>query len=387
VTSRVPVRIAAAGAVSGFGAGVEALWSGLLSGATRVGRTPSFLRGAAPVCRVPDAVIGERDADWTFTMLAAAARELRTCPSWARAAALPPGRLGVSVGTTQGPIDRWLDHQRRLAADPCFQPDRPALSGPVHRLARMLGAEGPVACPSMACASGSAAIGLGLEWIQADLCDAVVAGGVDALSEFVYTGFANLKALDPELPRPFDAARAGLCLGEGAGLVLLAAGADEREGPELRGRGLSADANHLTGPDPTGSGVARAMGQAFEEAGVTPAEIDFVSAHGTATVFNDLMESKAFTTVFGAEGARRVPVNSIKGALGHTMGAAGALEAVLCARVIQRGLVPPTAGFRELDPEMTLDVVSGEPRPGRYRRVVSTSSGFGGVNVALVLAS
>jgi 3-oxoacyl-[acyl-carrier-protein] synthase II len=377
--------ITATGAVSGFGAGVEALWTGLLSGASRVEKTPAFSGGAAPVCRVPDGALpGARDTDWTFTMLAAAAREIQASPAWGHAADIAPHRLGVCVGTTQGPIDRWLDHQRRLAADPSFRPDLPALSGPVHRLAKLLGARGPVACPSMACASGSAAIGLGLDWIRADLCDAVVAGGVDALSEFVHTGFANLRALDPDRPRPFDGARAGLCLGEGAGLVLLARAG---EGPALVGHGQSADANHLTGPDPTGAGVARAMGQAFEQAGVTPDRIDFISAHGTATVFNDLMESKAFTTVFGADGARRIPVNSIKGALGHTMGAAGALEAVVCTQVLQHGLVPPTAGFQNLDPEISLDIVSREPRPGRYRQVVSTSSGFGGVNVALVLAS
>ena len=239
----------------------------------------------------------------------------------------------------------------------------------------------------MACASGTAAIGLGLEWIRADLCDAVVAGGFDALSELVYHGFANLRALDPERPRPFDMDRAGLCVGEGAGLVLLEADASPDAGPILCGQGHSADANHLTGPDPTGAGVARAVTAALAEAGLKPEQIDFVSAHGTATVFNDLMEAKALATVFGARAAREIPVHSIKGAVGHTMGAAGALEAVVCARILATGLAPPTAGLRNLDPRIGLRVVAGEPLAGSFRRVLSTSSGFGGVNAALVLAA
>jgi len=237
----------------------------------------------------------------------------------------------------------------------------------------------------MACASGTAAIGLAMDWLREGRCDAVVAGGVDALSELVHTGFQRLRALDPALPRPFDARRAGLALGEGAGLVLLEADVDD--GIQLAGRGLSADANHLTGPDPTGFGVVRAIRDALADAQRGEAEVDFVNAHGTATVFNDLMESRALLQIFGEPRAWSVPVNSIKGAIGHTMGAAGAVEAVLCSLVLREQVVPPTVGLEQQDPEIPLDVVQSRPRAGSFRTVVSTSSGFGGVNAALVFTA
>lgn len=371
--------LTATGAVTALGADVRALWDGLLDGASRVAPTPEFLDGSAPVARVPLAPSATEDR--TDALLRLAANQLQESPAWHRAAA-DPRRVGLCVGTTQGPVHSWQQGQHRLGLE---RPALPDLAAPIHRLARHLGLGGPVACPSMACASGTAAIGLALDWLREGACDAVVAGGVDALSDFVYHGFLGLRALDPERPRPFDARRAGLGLGEGAGLVLL-----ERLDPPQRGtirvagRGLSADANHLTGPDPTGSGVARAINAALADAGCAAEAVDFVNAHGTATVFNDLMEAKALERVLGQR-LGRVPVNSIKGAIGHTMGAAGALEAVLCAQVLRHGRIPPTAGLEQQDPAIELDVVQGAPRDGDYRCVVTTSSGFGGINAALVL--
>jgi 3-oxoacyl-(acyl-carrier-protein) synthase len=256
----------------------------------------------------------------------------------------------------------------------------------VHELARLLEAGGPVVCPSMACASGTAAIGIGLEWIRSGACDAVVAGGVDVLSGLVHAGFACLKALDPVRPRPFDRDRAGLGIGEGAALVLLQRGLPDliTEAPRVTGWAQSADAVHLTGPDATGSGLARAIGQALEEAGLRPEQVDFVSAHGTATEYNDLMEGKALRQVFG-DRVDRLPVNSIKGAIGHTMAAAGAIEAVLCTSVLEHGLIPPTANLEHQDPEIPLNVVQGRALEAPVQRAVTTSSGFGGINAALVI--
>jgi 3-oxoacyl-(acyl-carrier-protein) synthase len=244
----------------------------------------------------------------------------------------------------------------------------------------------------MACASGTAAIGMGLDWIRGGSCDAVVAGGVDALSSFVYAGFACLKALDPEGPRPFDRHRAGLGLGEGIGLVLLQREEEPAPGGaaalpcrvEVAGRGSSADAVHLTGPDASGSGVVRAMEHCLRDASLLPSDVDFINAHGTGTVYNDLMESKAIFKLFG-ERARVLAVHSIKGAIGHTMAAAGGIEAAVCAEILRRGLVPATTQLTELDPAMLgLDVVQGMARRGDFRCGLSTSSGFGGVNAALV---
>jgi len=376
------VSLTACGAVTAFGAGEESLWQGLLAGEGMVRPAPAFLTGTAPVAQVPAGALRRATAsDRTDQLLEEAALQIQAAPAWSRVSQLPPERVGICVGTTQGPIESWAWHQRQLAAVPEHRPEPPSIAHPAFRLARRLGTRGPLACPSMACASGTAAIGLAMDWIRAGQCDAVLAGGVDALSELVYNGFSSLKAVDPLTPRPFDRDRAGLGLGEGAGLVLLEA--DVEGAPIVAGRGLSADANHLTGPDPTGSGVARAIQAALTDTNTDPDTVDFINAHGTATVFNDLMESKAFHLVFG-DRATEIPTNSIKGAIGHTMGAAGALEAILCARVLQTGQAPPTAGLRQQDPEIHLDVVQGAPRAGAYRCALSTSSGFGGINAALV---
>jgi 3-oxoacyl-[acyl-carrier-protein] synthase II len=242
----------------------------------------------------------------------------------------------------------------------------------------------------VACASGNAALGAALDLVRQGSAEVVLAGGVDALNDFVVGGFATLKALDPEPCRPFDRTRRGLNLGEGACFLIVEAEAHARaRGARIRafldGFGLSADAVHMTGPDREGRGAARAMLAALSDAGRRPEEVDFVSAHGTATIFNDLMEAKALGAVLGPRAAS-TPVNSIKSALGHTLGAAGALEALLCVRALETGLLPPTPGLVELDPEIALDVVRDRPRAACFGTALSTSSGFGGANAALVLA-
>jgi 3-oxoacyl-[acyl-carrier-protein] synthase II len=242
---------------------------------------------------------------------------------------------------------------------------------------------------SAACASSNVAIGVGLEWLRSGLCDVVLCGGVDALHEFVIAGFASLRAQSPSPCRPFDAERSGLNLGEGAAFLVLelesqARARGQRIRAHLAGAGLSCDANHMTGPDRQGRGAARAMQAALVDADLTAADIDFVSAHGTATLFNDQMEGLALASLFGARLAD-VPVNSIKGSIGHTLGAAGALEAVMAVRVLEEQCIPPTAGLERRDEKIRLDVVAGAPRAARVRTVLSTSSGFGGLNAAIVL--
>jgi len=381
VKSADAIHVTARGVVCSFGASEDVLWRGLMSGRTCI--APG-VKGSDQerilAARVPDDLL-DSSLDRTAALCHAAAGQITSSEAWA---GVDPRSLGICVGTTQGAVRTWLDHQRTLAEDTSHRPPPPRISDPALVVARLLGAGGPVECPSMACASGTAALGLGLSWIRRGLCDAVVAGGADAIAPFVHDGFAALRALDTDLPRPFDRHRAGLGLGEGAALVLLQRG--PAAGPRLAGWGLSSDANHLTGPDPTGGGVVRAVTAALDDAGVDAGDVDHVNAHGTGTVFNDLMESRAYNTVLGPRTAT-VPVCSIKGAVGHTMGAAGAIEAVTCALALERGRVPPTANLREQDPKIRLDVVQGEPREGGYRCVVSSSSGFGGINAALVLQS
>jgi 3-oxoacyl-[acyl-carrier-protein] synthase II len=243
-----------------------------------------------------------------------------------------------------------------------------------------------VLVPSAACASGTAAIGLALDLVRDERAEVVLCGGFDGLTDFVAQGFASLQALDRRGPaRPFDHDRAGLSLGEGAAFLVVesdrhAARRGGRGRARLRGFGLSGDAVHMTGPDREGRGAARAITDALTSADVAGRAVDFVSAHGTGTAYNDAMEARAFT----AAGVALAPVHGLKGAIGHSLGAAGAFEAILCVRALERGRLPPTTGLVEVDPDLGLDVVR-EERRGRFQIALSTSSGFGGINAAIVL--
>ncbi len=381
------VSITAMGAVTPFGAGPEALWSGLLRGEGRVEPGLSPESGEPVVAALVKAeTLGQRQGeDRALAMARVAAEQLTAAPAWAR---VDPSNLGVFVGTTQGAIYTWSHHQRRLRAEPAGEaPPMPWLADPARLVARICGAGGPVECPSMACVSGTAALGLALNWIRAGEPGQprwAVAGGVDAFSDFVHAGFRSLKAVDPDRPLPFDRRRRGLGAGEGAGLLLLE-GAEVAGAPRVLGWGLGGDANHLTGPHPEGLGLSRAVSEALADAGLAPADLDHVNAHGTATVYNDQMESRALHHALGSEAASRVPVNSIKGALGHSMAAAGAVEALVGAMVLERGAIPPTVGLEQPDPEIHLELVWGQARAGEVRNVLSTSAGFGGLNAAIVL--
>ncbi len=266
------------------------------------------------------------------------------------------------------------------------------LVGPIYALAERAAAQlgaTVVETVSVACASGNAALGLARDLLNDGECDVVLAGGVDALSDFVMAGFGVLRAMAPTACRPFDRQRNGLNLGEGAALLVLERPDDaRRRGAKIRallsGFGASADAYHMTSPAPDGRGAAAAMCAALDEAGAQASDVALVSAHGTATALNDRMEAHALAQLFGAT---TPPVNSIKGAIGHTLAAAGALEAVMCVRALEERLLPPTVGLVERDPELRIDVVAGEARALGEGVALSTSSGFGGLNVALVFRS
>jgi 3-oxoacyl-[acyl-carrier-protein] synthase II len=239
---------------------------------------------------------------------------------------------------------------------------------------------------STACASGATALGVAADLLRAGEADRVVAGGVDILCRFVMRGFDALRSLTRERIRPFDRRRSGLLLGEGAALVLLAregATAGPRLG-RLLGHASASDGSHLTAPAPDGRGLEFAVRAALAEAGVGPADVDFVSAHGTGTPLNDRVETQVLRRVLGARAAA-IPMNSIKGGLGHTMGAAATLEAIMCLLASREGVVPPTLGLETRDPECDLDFVAGTPRAARPRLSLSTSLGFGGCNAALVV--
>ena len=246
-----------------------------------------------------------------------------------------------------------------------------------------------------ACSSGAHAVGSALRMIQYGDADAVVAGGSEAaLTAFGLACFTSMQALSPSgVSRPFDKRRDGFVMGEGAGmLVLEEASAAEARGAtilaEVAGYGSTSDAFHLTAPDPSGEPAARAIELALDDGGLTPDDVSYVNAHGTSTELNDAAETAALKRALGEERAKRIPVSSTKSAIGHLMGAAGAVEAVATVETLHTGIIPPTVGYEVPDPELDLDYVPGEARPlvatnGGRPVAISNSFAFGGHNVTL----
>ena len=369
--------------------GVSAFWEGLTAGRTAIAPIRAFPAGdlhPGVVAEVPDA--GDGDPDRTGMLALRAARQALQ-DAGLDPATVESGRLGVALGTTSGGLaifERWDASVDAGTAPPEGLSSVPYWA-PAVRVAHAVGAHGPVATTQLACASGTHAVALAADWVARGRADVVLAGGADALSRFLVAGFNCLRAT-ADVARPFDRRRRGLVLGEGAAvLVIEAADHAARRGAVVQaaflGSGAAADAVHMTAPDREGGGAARAIRAALADAGIAPAAVDFVSAHGTGTPYNDAMEASALGTIFPP---RSVPVNGIKGAIGHTLGAAGALEAVLCVEVLRRGVVPPTVGLDEIDPACAgLDLVRGVSRSHATAVALSTSSGFAGANAAVVL--
>jgi 3-oxoacyl-(acyl-carrier-protein) synthase len=257
-------------------------------------------------------------------------------------------------------------------------------ANPAQALGEIFRCSGPAVSVADACSSGADAVGIGAGWIRSGLCDLVLAGGADALSYITYVGFACLRLPSPSVCRPFDRRRDGLTLGEGAGFMLLETEASRRRrGVKAvafaAGYGTAADAYHLTAPHPEGRGLALAVDQALAQAGLRMEDMAFINAHGTATAVNDAAEAAFFTTRCPG-----IPVIATKGATGHTLGAAGAVEAVLSAAHLAAGSLPATPNFREPDPALGVRPVSALS-PVRGRAAMSLSLAFGGNNSALVL--
>ena len=384
------VAIAAAGVVTPVGPDLEAFWSALVTGASGISQIERFPVADLRVQRGGEVKKLGRIKDWCgvpdcrATRLLIAAADDLCAQAGFRPLPLDPARVAVVVGTALGGVE---EGERALAGDRPRRRFRDALyDGPGDRLARWLGARGPVITVSTACASGASALATGADLLRHDEADAVVAGGYDALCRFVLRGFNALRSLTRDEVRPFDRRRSGLLLGEAGALALLVRERDLR-GPRLGtvlGYGSASDGSHIAAPEPEGRGLERAIRAALADARVSPRDVDLVSAHGTATLLNDRIETAALKRALGPR-AYEVPVNSIKGGLGHTMGAAAALEAFMCLLSAQRGLIPPTLHLEEPDPECDLDYVPGRARAAHPRVMLSTSMGFGGCNGALVL--
>jgi 3-oxoacyl-[acyl-carrier-protein] synthase II len=286
----------------------------------------------------------------------------------------PGGAPHAIPGEAVAPLRRMLTHPLSSTADHVA-----AAVGPFQQVRTLCSA----------CSGGANAILLAAAWLREGRSRCAIAGGADALCRLTFTGFGALAALSPEPCRPFDRRRSGLNLGEGAAFLVLetedaARARGARPIVELRGWAVGAEANHITNPEGSGETAARVMRAALRTAGLTPADIDYVNAHGTATPLNDAMETAALRRCLGAE-IERIPVSSSKGQIGHTLAAAGAIEAAITAMAIARGVAPPTVGLEEVDPACALSHVP-VARPARIRAAMSDSFGFGGTDTVLVFA-
>jgi 3-oxoacyl-(acyl-carrier-protein) synthase len=387
--------VIAAGAVSPFGLGDDATPAGAVGepAERRIALDP-LLEAAGLrrpfAARAPEdlgvAASGDRATDLlvaAFTQVAAALDAAR--PGWRNE------RIGVAVGTSSGGMltsERFFAARADGSATPelargatYFAPFDDALA------ALNLASAAPRAQILAACAASTIALGLGLRWLDRGACDLVLAGGYDAISVFVASGFEALRATTTSgCPRPFRVGRDGMSLGEGAAIVAMVRARDRRGATPLvrvAGFGASNDAVHITAPDRTGSGLARAAAAALADAGLSASRIDLVSAHGTSTPFNDAMESRAITALFGD----RCPVvHPFKAQIGHTLGAAGVLEALAAAAALRSGIAPAAAGEGDRDPDApALLLDRAEARP--LEAALKLSAAFGGTNAALVLTT
>jgi 3-oxoacyl-[acyl-carrier-protein] synthase-1 len=233
---------------------------------------------------------------------------------------------------------------------------------------------------SNACISGVLAIITGMRLLKSGQYENAVIAGADVITKFIVSGFQSFQALSPQICKPFDRSRDGLNLGEGAGTLILSSNKKYKGNIKVKGGSVSNDANHISGPSRTGNELAHAIKRAIQDAGVSSENIDFISAHGTATVFNDEMEANAIAIA----GLKSAPLNSLKGYYGHTLGAAGLIESIISLKSLQEGLVLPTAGFERAAPGTAVNVVA-EQLSIRANNFVKTASGFGGCNAAVVI--
>ena len=392
------------GAVSACGWGVPVLERALHAGKTeirplrRFDTTGQRTRVGGEVPPVPDEVRRAfpewRRLSWADRFALAASREAVS------GAGLPESlealEAGVFFASSTGGMpeaERWLAQMLRdpSAAHPGALGSQ-QVSGPGDAVARRLRVSGPVETVSSACASGALALGAALSALRRGEVDLAVAGGADALCLTTYAGFNALRSVDEAPCRPFRGSRAGLSLGEGAGVLVLetAASASRRGAPvlaEVAGAGASCDAHHMTAPLPDGAVAAAAARQALEDAGLTPAAVDFVNAHGTGTPHNDAAEWSALRGLLG-DRAARVPVEATKALVGHLLGSAGALEAVVTVLGLRAQLLHPVPGDEAVDPDTPVELVRGGPRPlPGARAALSLNLAFGGANAALVLTT
>ncbi|MBE3590274.1 MAG: beta-ketoacyl-ACP synthase II [Firmicutes bacterium] len=397
------------GVVTPVGVGVDAFWEGLVSGRSGVGRITRFDPSAFDV-RIgaevrdfdPLQYMDRKEARRTdrYAQFFVAAVRMAVEASGIDFSKVDGERVGVAFGSGIGGMETLYQQVQLLLER---GPDRvspflvPMMIANIAagQAAIDYGLRGPNATYVTACASSAHAIGEALRILQRGDADVMVVGGSEAaFVPIAIAGFSSMKALstrndDPErASRPFDAERDGFVMGEGAGALILETEAHARRRgarilAELCGYGSTADAYHITQPAPGGEGGARAMKLALKDAGLRPEDIDYINAHATSTPVGDAAETAAIKSVFG-EHAHRLAVSSTKSMTGHLLGAAGAVEAIVCVKALLEQVLPPTINYEHPDPECDLDYVPNRARPAAVRAALTNSFGFGGHNVSLV---
>jgi 3-oxoacyl-[acyl-carrier-protein] synthase II len=400
------VVVTGIGPVTPVGTGVEEFWTGLTTGRNGIGPIGRFDPSDLPVRLCGDV----RDFDPTAWMDAKEIRRTDRFVHYAIASAklawqdagtpeIPSERAAIIYSTGIGGIETLLRQHSVLLekgpgrVSPFMVPALMANAAAGH-IAMIFGFTGPNFCTVSACASGAHAVGEGFRIVRDGLADLALVGGSEAATlPLTVAAFAQMTALtknaDPETAsRPFDTARDGFVLSEGAcALVIERADRAEARGArvyaEIAGYGASDDAFHITAPDPKGTGAAIAIRRALEDAGEEPSVVDYVNAHGTSTQLNDAGETAALKAALGDEVAHRVAVSSTKSMTGHMLGAAGAVEAAASVLAIQRGVIPPTIHYETPDPDCDLDYVPNEARTAEVNFAISDSFGFGGQNAVV----
>jgi 3-oxoacyl-[acyl-carrier-protein] synthase II len=410
LNGRRRVVITGLGAVTPLGTDVESTWDGLVAGRSGAGEITQFDSTDYAVhfaCEVkdfdPTQYIDRKQArrmDRFAHLIVAAARQAETDSGISIES--EPDRVGAAVATGIGGLKAFQDCHSELLergpdrVNPFSIPEIIPNMGAAW-VSMQLGTQGPLSSQCTACAASNMAIGDGLDAIRLGRADVMLCGGTEApITEVGIAGFSAMRALSrrndaPEkASRPFDTGRDGFVMGEAGAVVVLeelehAKARGAKIYAELLGYGLSSDARHITEPDPSGENPARAMTMAFRDASVDPGEIDYINAHGTSTPLGDAAETRVIKLALGEENARNTPVSSTKGATGHCLGAAGAVEAMFSILAIDRGVLPPTINYEEPDPECDLDYIPNESREADVRTTVSNSFGFGGHNATIVL--
>ena len=408
--SKKRVVITGLGVISPVGIGKEPFWSALIQGQSGIGPLTRFdptaydskiageVKDFAPIKYLDRKEIKRMDR---FTQFGVVAARLAMEDADLALDREDPESIGVVIGSGIGGIETLCEQHSVLLnkgpnrVSPLFIPMM-ITNMAAGQIAIVLGPKGPNITVVTACASGTNAVGEAFKMLQRGSAEVVLAGGTETpIVPIAMAGFCSMRAMstsndEPQrASRPFDQNRDGFIISEGAGILVLetlehALARGARIYGEIVGYGCTADGYHITAPEPEGTEAARAMQLALQDAGVSPEQVDYINAHGTSTELNDKIETLAIKKVLG-DHAYRVPVSSIKSMIGHSMGAAGALEAIACVLSMCTGWVPPTINYEHPDPECDLDYVPNQARKHAVKVAVSNSFGFGGQNAVLVL--